>query len=68
MFFSRRCKSRYESLPMFSSVLAISNLCFKCFHLDVAKVDLDVVYIAMTKCACCKRMFQVFQVFFIRML
>jgi hypothetical protein len=30
---------------------------FQVFHLDVAKVDLDVAYVAMTKYACWKPMF-----------
>jgi hypothetical protein len=30
---------------------------------DVAKVDCDVVHVARTKYACCKPMFQVFQMF-----
>ena len=30
---------------------------FQIFHLDVAEIDLDVTYVAMTKYACCKRMF-----------
>jgi hypothetical protein len=33
------------------------------FNLDVAKVDLDVAYVAMTVHACFKRMFQVFHLF-----
>ena len=50
--------------------------CFRCFknmfqlfqinvvfHLDVAKVDLDIAYVAMAIYACCKHMFEVFQVF-----
>jgi hypothetical protein len=51
----------------------VSSVCFKCFtcfrlilqvfYLDVAKVDLDVVYVAMTIHACFKRMFQVFHLF-----
>ena len=44
--------------------------CFKCFrltlqvfHLNVAKVDLDVAYVAMAMHACFKRIFQVFCLF-----
>jgi hypothetical protein len=51
--------------------------CFNCFigrlqvfYIDVAKVDRDVAkvnryvaHVAMTKYACCKPMFQVFQLF-----
>jgi hypothetical protein len=47
----------------------VSSVCFKCFtcfrlmlqvfHLDVAKVDLDVAYVAMTIHACFKHIFQV---------
>jgi hypothetical protein len=33
------------------------------FHLNVAKVDLDVAYVAMTIHACFKRMFQVSHLF-----
>jgi hypothetical protein len=33
------------------------------FHLDVAKVDLDVAYVAMTIHACFKRMFHLFQTY-----
>jgi hypothetical protein len=33
------------------------------FHLDIAKVDLDVAYVVMTIHACFKRMFQVFHLF-----
>jgi hypothetical protein len=34
---------------------------FQVFHLYVAKVDVDVTYVAMIKYACCKRMFQCFR-------
>jgi hypothetical protein len=27
-----------------ANVLSVSDVCCKCFHLDVAKVDLDVAY------------------------
>jgi hypothetical protein len=41
--------------------------CFRCmfqeFHLNVAKVHLDVVYVAIAIYTCCKRMFQVIHVF-----
>jgi hypothetical protein len=33
------------------------------FHLDVAKVDADVAYVAMTVNVCFKRIFQVFYLF-----
>jgi hypothetical protein len=48
----------------------VSSICFECskyfrlmlqvFHLNVAKVDLDVAYVVMAIHACFKRMFQVF--------
>jgi hypothetical protein len=48
----------------------IVSVCFKCFirmlqvfHLDVAEIDLDVAYIAMTIHTCFNRMFQVFHLF-----
>jgi hypothetical protein len=38
--------------------------CFRCFrgvlqvfHIDIAKVDRDIVYVAMVIDACCKRVF-----------
>jgi hypothetical protein len=34
------------------------------FHMDVAKVDRDVAYIAMAIHVCCKRLFQMFHQFF----
>jgi hypothetical protein len=44
--------------------------CFTCFrlmlqvfHLDIAKVDLNVAYVVMTIHACFKHMFQVFQMY-----
>jgi hypothetical protein len=33
------------------------------FHLDVAKVDRDIAHVAIAIHICCKRMFQVFQMF-----
>jgi hypothetical protein len=39
------------------------KLLFQVFHLNFAKVDLDVVYVAMIKYACCKPMLQMFKVF-----
>jgi hypothetical protein len=51
----------------------VSSVCFeyfRCFrlklqvfHLNVAKVDLNVAYVAMTIYACFKQMFQVFHLF-----
>jgi hypothetical protein len=38
------------------------------FHIDVAKVDQDVVYVAMAIYACCKGVFQIFYLFFRSML
>jgi hypothetical protein len=34
------------------------------FHIDVAKVDRDVAHISMAIHICCKRMFQIFHLFF----
>ena len=34
------------------------------FHVDGAKVDLDVAYVAMVVHVCCKLLFLVFQLFF----
>ena len=57
-------------LHMFAMALYACFKYFRCFrlvlqvfHLDVAKIDLDIAYVVMTKYACCKPMFQVFQVF-----
>jgi hypothetical protein len=33
------------------------------FHVDVAKVDRDVAYVAMVIHVCCKRLFQMFHLF-----
>jgi hypothetical protein len=45
-------------------VASVSFKCFICmlqvFHIDVAKVDRDVVYVAMAIHVCCKRPFQMF--------
>jgi len=38
------------------------------FHMDVAKVDRDVAYVAIAIHKCCKRLFQIFHLFFRRML
>jgi hypothetical protein len=56
----------------------VANLCFKCFrcfigmlqvfHMDIAKVDQDVAYVAMVIHICCKLMFSMFYLFFRRML
>jgi hypothetical protein len=34
------------------------------FHMDVAKVDQDVAHVAMAVHVCCKRLFQMFHLFF----
>jgi hypothetical protein len=48
----------------------VLSICFKCFrlmlqmfYLDVAKLDLDVAYVAVNIHSCFKRMFQVFHLF-----
>ena len=33
------------------------------FHMDVAKVDRDVAYVASVSEACCKRLFKMFYLF-----
>jgi hypothetical protein len=38
------------------------------FHMDITKVDQDVSYVAMVVHICCKRVFQMFHLFFKRML
>jgi hypothetical protein len=38
------------------------------FHMDVAKVDRDVAYVTMAIHVGCKRLFQIFYLFFIGML
>jgi hypothetical protein len=37
--------------------VSISDICCKCFHLDVAKVDLDVAYTCMLQVYVCFRCF-----------
>jgi hypothetical protein len=34
------------------------------FYMDVAKVDLDVAYVAVALHVCCPRLFQLFHLFF----
>jgi hypothetical protein len=34
------------------------------FHMDIVKVDRDVAYVAIAIHVCCKRLFQVFHMFF----
>jgi energy-converting hydrogenase Eha subunit C len=46
-----------------SSVSDVSEVCCKCFHVDVAKVDRDVAYAASVSEACCKCLFIVFHLF-----
>ena len=51
----------------------VSSVCSKCFiyfrsilqvfHLGVAKVDLDVAFVAMATHVCCKCMFEIFNRF-----
>jgi hypothetical protein len=48
----------------------VASGCFKCFrrmlqvfHLDVAKVDMDVAYVSIATQVCCKCMLQMFQLF-----
>jgi hypothetical protein len=46
-------------------VLSVSGVSrtLQVFYLDVAKLDLDVAYVAMAIHVCFKRMFQVFRLF-----
>jgi hypothetical protein len=46
-----------------SSVSDVSEICFKCFHTDVTKVDQDIAYVAMVVHVYCKRMFPMFLLF-----
>jgi hypothetical protein len=48
---------------MFQVFHMFADSCCNCFHLDVAKVDLDVAYVAMAIHAYFKHMFQVFHMF-----
>jgi hypothetical protein len=47
-----------------SCVSDVLEVCCKCFHIDVAKVDRDVAYIVMVMHACCKGVFQMFHLIF----
>jgi hypothetical protein len=52
----------------------VASVCFKCcrcfrdmlqvLHMDVAKVDQNVAYVAMVVHVCCKRLFPMFHLFF----
>jgi hypothetical protein len=60
---------------MFALKTHVASACFKCFicmlqvfHVDVTKVDQDVAYVAMAIYVCCKRLFQMFHLFFRRLL
>jgi hypothetical protein len=53
------------SKHMFLNVLEV---CCKCFHMDATKVDRNISYVAMAVYICCKRMFQMFYLFFKRIL
>jgi hypothetical protein len=50
----------------------VASVCFvgmlQGFHMDVAKVDRDVAYVAMVVHICCKLLFPIFHLFFRRML
>ena len=51
----------------------VASICFKCFrcfrdtlqlfHMDVAKVDRDVAYVAIALHVSCERLFQLIQIF-----
>jgi hypothetical protein len=52
----------------FKYVVSLCFNCFRCmfqvFHMDVAKVDYDVAYVAVVAHICCKRLFSMFHLFF----
>jgi hypothetical protein len=54
---------RPESTALVSPSHYVANICFKCFHMDVVKVDRDVAYIASVSDACCKCFRGMLQVF-----
>ena len=46
-----------------SSVSDLIRDMLQVFHMDVTKVDRDVVYVASVSEACCKRLFKMFYLF-----
>jgi hypothetical protein len=62
-------------LHLEANVAGIYFKCFKCFrgmlqvfHMDIAKVDRDVSYVAIVVHVCYERLFQMFHLFFKHML
>jgi len=53
----------YGSIRMFRACFRCFKLMLQVFHLNVAKVDLDVAYVVVVIHACFKRIFQVFCLF-----
>jgi len=49
---------------VFASVSSIFRRMLQVLHLDVSKVDRDVAHDAMVVRVCCKRLFQMFRLFF----
>jgi hypothetical protein len=58
------CCKQQGDVVLKANVASIYFNCFRCFigisqvfHMDVAKVNRDVAYVAMAIYACCKRLF-----------
>jgi hypothetical protein len=56
--------SRQHAYDILSSGFRDFISMLRVFHVDVAKVNRDVAYIAMAIHLCCKRLFQLFHLFF----
>ena len=66
---------RQGDVALKAHVAGVYFKCFRCFrgmlqvfHIDVSKVDHDVAHVAMVVYVCCKRLLQMFYLFFRRML
>jgi hypothetical protein len=46
-----------------SRVSDVSEVCSKCFYLDVVKVYLNVAYVASISDVCCNRLLKMFHLF-----
>jgi hypothetical protein len=60
----------YVAMTIIMYVSSVYFKCFSCFrlmlqvfYLNITKIDLDIIYVAMTLYACFKRMFKVFYLF-----
>jgi hypothetical protein len=69
------CYKQQGDVVLKVHVKSIYSNCFTCFigmsqvfHMDVAKVNQDVAYVAMAIYACCKCLFQMFHLFIRSML